>query len=238
MNNKDMNVMQLEAVAKALDDLLPQVTFVGGCTTALLVDEAAHFGVRETDDVDVIVDVASRLDYHRLSESLRQRGLREDRDGPLCRWLLNGPVGALKLDVMPTDASILGFSNRWYNDAIHAAVPVALPSGMVIRVITPAYFLATKFEAFAGRGKGDYYSHDLEDIVFLLENRNGLLVELLNVSDDMKHYFAQQARGLLNDDFLNVLPGLLNDAAAASTVTRFLKIMSEWDRSCAGGMNT
>ena len=39
MNNKDSNLMQLEMVASALGDLLPHVTFVGGSTTVLLVDE-------------------------------------------------------------------------------------------------------------------------------------------------------------------------------------------------------
>ena len=40
MGIKDENLMQLEAVAAALDDLLGEVTFVGGATTILLVDEA------------------------------------------------------------------------------------------------------------------------------------------------------------------------------------------------------
>jgi len=56
MKNKDVILMQLEAIASALDDLLPKVTFVGGSTTVLLVDEDAHYGVRKTDDVDVIID--------------------------------------------------------------------------------------------------------------------------------------------------------------------------------------
>lgn len=59
--------MQLEAVASALGDLLPHVTFVGGSTTVLLVDESAHYGIRKTDDVDVIVDVATLLEYHNFS---------------------------------------------------------------------------------------------------------------------------------------------------------------------------
>ena len=42
MNSKDINLMQLEAVALALGELLPQVTFVGGSTTVLLVDDAAN----------------------------------------------------------------------------------------------------------------------------------------------------------------------------------------------------
>ena len=37
MKTQDINLMQLEAVASALGDLLPQVTFVGGSTTVLLV---------------------------------------------------------------------------------------------------------------------------------------------------------------------------------------------------------
>ena len=51
---------------------------------------------------------------------------------------------------MPIDEAILGFSNRWYKAAIKDAFDVALPGGIVIRVVSPAYFLATKFEAFAG----------------------------------------------------------------------------------------
>lgn len=64
MKNVDINLIQLEAVAAALGELLPHVTFVGGSTTVLLVDEAAHFGVRKTDDVDVIIDVATLVEYH------------------------------------------------------------------------------------------------------------------------------------------------------------------------------
>jgi hypothetical protein len=37
----DINIAQLKNIALALDDLLSEVTFVGGCTTALLVDASA-----------------------------------------------------------------------------------------------------------------------------------------------------------------------------------------------------
>ncbi len=104
--------MQLEAIASALGDLLPRVVFVGGSTTVLLVDEAAHHGIRKTDDVDVIVDVATLIEYHAFSEQLRERGFREDTQGPICRWILVSGPGRIKLDVMPIDEKILGFSNR------------------------------------------------------------------------------------------------------------------------------
>lgn len=129
---------------------------------------------------------------------------------------------------MPVDEKILGFSNRWYQSAINEASEVSLPDGTVIRVVSPAYFIATKFEAFAGRGKGDFFSHDLEDIVFVMENRNGLLFELMDSPDELKRYFAEQASLLLNDDFLNVLPGLLNNPDSAKAIENSLNIMRSW----------
>lgn len=229
MDNKDINLMQLEAVASALGDLLPKVTFVGGCTTVLLVDESVQFGVRKTDDVDVIVDIASLVEYHKLGDAFRKLGFREDVDGPICRWIVKSSLGSIKLDVMPTDEKILGFSNRWYKSAIGEATEVTLPAGNVIRVISPAYFIATKFEAFAGRGHGDFFSHDLEDIVFVMENKHGLIFELMAAPAELKHYFSEQAKLLLNDDFLNVLPGLLNNSDSAQDIENILNIMVSWN---------
>lgn len=228
MKSKEFNLTQLDAVALALGDLLPNVTFVGGSTTVLLVDESAHFGVRRTEDVDVIVDVATLVEYYKFGKQLRELGFREDPDGPTCRWLIENEVRRVKLDVMPDNQEILGFSNRWYKAAISEASEVSLPSGAVIQVVSPAYFIATKFEAFAGRGKGDYFSHDLEDIVFVMENRSSLVIELMDSPEELKHYFSSQATLLLNDDFLNVLPGLLNNPNSASAVENSLKIMQSW----------
>lgn len=228
MKNNEVNLMQLEAVASALGHLLPKVTFVGGGTTILLVDESAHFGVRKTDDVDAIVDIATLAEYHKFGKELRKLGFQEDIDGPVCRWVIDSDIGKVKLDVMPTDEKILGFSNRWYEDAINNASKITLPSDTVIRVVSPSYFIATKFEAFAGRGKGDFFSHDLEDIVFVMENRERLIFELMDSSEELKHYFSEQAALLLNDKFLNVLPGLLNNRKAADDIENALNIMKSW----------
>lgn len=211
-----------------MDDLLEKVTFVGGGTTILLVDEAAYYGVRKTDDVDVIVDIATRVEYHQFGEALRKLGFWEDTDGPICRWLIDTDMGRVKLDVMPTDEKILGFSNRWYEDAIHHASTITLPSGTKIRVVNPVYFIATKFEAFAGRGKGDFFNHDLEDIVFVMENREKLIFELMDSPGELKEYFSEQAAALLNDEFLNILPGLLNNPESAQNIENALNIMKTW----------
>jgi hypothetical protein len=58
----------------------------------------------------------------------------------------------LIIDVMPTDPGMLGFANRWYRPAFAHAATIEL-AGYKFRLISPAYFLATKLEAFYGRGK-------------------------------------------------------------------------------------
>jgi len=106
-------------MAARLGPLLPEIVFVGGCATGLLITDPAASPVRATDDVDVIVQVASYAEYVRFSKRLRNLGFYEDssEDAPICRWLIDH----MKLDVMPTDETILGFSNRWYKPAIDAA---------------------------------------------------------------------------------------------------------------------
>ena len=105
------------AVANALgDDLRGRLVFVGGCTTALFItDEITLEGVRATDDVDLIVDLVGRAQWAQLQEQLRQKGFAESpEDDVICRMRL----GDLKVDFMPDDKSILGFSNRWYAKGI------------------------------------------------------------------------------------------------------------------------
>jgi hypothetical protein len=114
--NRHANVVMLEQVASHLGTLLDKVVFVGGAVTSLLTTDPAATEVRVTMDVDVIVQVISRTDYYRLEKRLRLLGFVHDQseNAPLCRWLIDG----IKVDVMPTDESILGFSNRWYPLAI------------------------------------------------------------------------------------------------------------------------
>lgn len=77
MEAKQQHRMLVEVALALGPDLLKQVTFVGGCTTALLLtDEVTAEQVRHTDDVDLIVHVISYAKYHALQEELNNRGLR------------------------------------------------------------------------------------------------------------------------------------------------------------------
>lgn len=224
----EFNLRQLVLIAEVLGDLLPRVVFVGGCTTVLLVDEAAYSGVRQTEDVDVIVDLSTYLEYQAFSEALKKHGFVEDVSGPICRWLYKDGGVTVKLDVMSADAKALGFTNRWYKEAMHSTTAHSLRHGLEVKVVSPVYFLATKFEAFKDRGQGDYFSHDLEDIVFVLENRSDFIRELMDAPEDVKRYLSVQAKSLMTEDFLNILPGLMTMSESPKTVLNILRIMASW----------
>jgi hypothetical protein len=209
MRVQNPNIEILEMTVKQLGDLADEMVFLGGCATGLLITDKAAPPNRITRDVDTIVQVGSLAEYHKLSEKLRKQGFKEDTsdDAPLCRWVGDNVI----LDVMPTDEKVLGFSNRWYPVAMQMAQEVTLPSGRYIQLVSAPCFLITKLEAFDGRGKGDYQlSHDMEDIVAVLDGRPELLEEVSCVENDLKRELASRFRKLLKDQpFLDALAGHL-----------------------------
>lgn len=116
MKSSDINLEMIKIVAERIGDLREAFVFLGGASTCLLITDSAAPEIRPTLDVDIIVEVASRLEYHKLEEMLRQLGFSQgtEPDDPICRWV----VEDVKVDVMPTDEDILGFSNKWYSQAI------------------------------------------------------------------------------------------------------------------------
>ena len=209
MNPGDPNVARVEVVAEALGDLCEELVFVGGCAASLLIDAPSAPPTRVTYDVDVIAEVAALSGYYALERRFTERGFAKDmsKGAPICRWR----VQDVEVDLMPTDESILGFSNRWYPAAVASASSIALPSGQRISLISAPVFLATKFEAFHTRGRNDVLiSHDLEDIVNVVEGRPLIVEEVAAAESGLRAYLAVRFRELTrNPDFANALPGLV-----------------------------
>jgi len=216
MNPNDPNVAMMELVARELGQgLREKLVFVGGAVAGLLITDPAQPVIRPTDDVDLIVRATVRADYQRVEAALRQQGFVNDisKDAPICRWHIAG----VTVDVMPTLDDILGFSNRWYPLALATAEKSLLPSGIAILLITAPVFVATKFEAFAGRGQNDYlFSHDLGDLISVIDGRDELIAECRCVDEGMKEYLRDRTRRLLaTPSFLDALPGHLPGDAAS-----------------------
>jgi hypothetical protein len=99
---------RLTSAATKLEPLLDRIVFVGGCVTGLLLTDPAAAPVRPTLDVDAIVAISSYAEFTRLENHMRYLGFHDSHaeGAPICRWI----SGDLILDLMPTDASILGFA--------------------------------------------------------------------------------------------------------------------------------
>lgn len=215
----EINLAMISHVATRLGHLRERVVFLGGATTALLITDSAAPDVRATLDVDVIVELASRSDYYRLSESLRNAGFSEDTSegAPVCRWLVDGIV----VDIMPTENEILGFANRWYRDAMQHATVRPIGEDVAIRLVTAPYFLATKLEAFHSRGADDFLgSHDMEDIITVLDGRSEIVEEVRSAPEEVRNFLSGQFDVFQNNrSFLDALPGhLLPDSASQQRV--------------------
>lgn len=220
------NLGLLLAMARGLRELRERVVFVGGCATGLLITNAAATDIRSTEDVDAIIEIASLAAYHGLRPELSQLGFvqtMEDNTPPF-RWRWRG----MQLDLVPLDEKVLGFANRWYRTGFDHAVTSEPEPGLVLRHLSAPYFLATKFEAFKDRGRNDVYlSHDLEDIITVVDGRAELHSEIEQANADVRSDVVSNIASLLaHPEIRNALPGLILRPIRASIVMQRLQAIA------------
>jgi predicted nucleotidyltransferase len=188
------NVERIKTVFQSLGELQNEVVFVGGATVSLYADQET-FEVRETDDVDVIIEVLNYADHVKFEEQLRKKGFTDDT-GSKVRGRFK--IQNIKVDIMPTTDVFMGFENKWYSEGFEQAIHFELNKNIGIKILTATYFLGTKLEAFKNRGYSDpRQSHDFEDVVFILENRRTIWNEMSNAAQNLKGYFVEEFKKLL-----------------------------------------
>lgn len=225
--NHHTNIVRLRAVATALEEWKEKVVFVGGATVSLYASRPMAVAVRVTDDVDVVVELVSVSDFYKMQERLLELGFKHDTTAPIVsRFLYQG----FKVDFMPTDPSVLGFSNQWHVDGVKFSYSHPLTGKQSIRIFHPSHFIASKMEAFKTRGKGDLFgSHDLEDIIFVLDNRDEILNDLLNADAGVKKYLKKEFSVLLKMSlFDEALLGNVEQTDQTYRKNRIMEILVEF----------
>ncbi len=224
------NIVNLSAVAQAFKPLGQDVVFVGGATTALYVDNPKIDEIRATEDVDCVVEVASRIEYFKLEERLRSIGF-QNASGPrtpICRWKL----GKLIVDIMPTDEAILNFSNKWYPLGFKNRRLQVIPGTAESVLVFPVEcFLASKSEALLNRGMSDLVmSQDFQDIVFVVDGRASLSEEIKASALEIREFLTGVAKQLLaNEQYEQATLGLfpsINDRERLERVRNFFATSS------------
>jgi predicted nucleotidyltransferase len=197
MSHKD-NLIRIKAVYNALAHLRNDVVFVGGATVSFYVDRMAE-EVRPTNDIDILIELWTYKDYTVIEAQLRTIGFENDFEaGVICRYRIQGIV----VDIMPTGDQVLGFSNKWYPQEFKKAIDFMIDERVTVKILSVEYFIASKLEAFKGRGKNDgRTSSDFEDIIYVLENRSLVWDEMKNASADIKEYLKSEFKALVANPF-------------------------------------
>jgi hypothetical protein len=164
----------LERLERAATDLeivqLPMVV-VGGAAMALYVEGDGISQLRETRDVDVMVEAASIDEFAALETRLRAAGFtqRPAAKAPRCRWFKDD----MQYDIV--DVRMDHPDDVWARPTGDGIERRSLPSGRELPMLSPGRFLAAKTAALRDRGGSRWYeSSDFEDIVLLLESHTDL----------------------------------------------------------------
>lgn len=204
----EVPIAALKAISRELDALGVPYVFTGGSIVALLVDEPEASVMRPTDDVDVIVEILTHTDYSKFEEQLRELGFDHDiREGaPKCRWIYRN----LTVDTMPVRGAFLGLKTIWFDHALSNLTNLNV-DGTTLSVISAISFIATKLAAFSDRGESDFFgSHDMEDILTVIDGRETILEEIENAPSDLRNYIINTLKGFVeNSQFQEALPGHL-----------------------------
>jgi hypothetical protein len=221
----NQQIKMLEKVASVLEPIPYTFVFTGGATIGLYVDEVVKVDLRPTNDVDCVVKITTLGKYYQLASKLRELGLEESTkpSAPLCRWQYQ----EINIDIMPSDETILGFSNRWYAPGIHSAISYQLPSNRIIKIFSSPYLLASKIEAFLGRGKGSFYwSTDIEDIITLLDGCSSLEIEVKKAEKKVKNFIQKWFQKELSS-LQEIVPATLSPVALNSGRVQLLNSLIE-----------
>lgn len=204
----------LAMVAKKLDSLGVNYTFVGGAVVGFLLDNVRLSPVRPTDDLDIIVEVAARWRYSDIEQRLRDVGFTHDtrNAAPMCRWLLHG----VTIDIMPTKGNLIGLNTDWFSEALETSTIRGI-GPYKLKIIAPVAFIATKLAAFRDRGRNDYQgSHDLEDLMTVIDGREEMVQEIKSAPASLRDFIVASIEQLCREpDFEDALSGYLPPDAAS-----------------------
>jgi len=197
MENKRINLRMVAAVAKGLQELRSKMVFVGGAVISLYTDDPAADEVRPTSDIDMTIQLTGFSEWSNIQKRFAELGFYPDPKGhAICSYLYK----TISIDIMPAEDGPIGPANRWYMPGFSFLQEVPVEDE-IIQILSAPYFLATKFEAFHTRG-GDYRtSYDFEDIVYVVDNRVGIVAEILNADQKVRSFLKEEFRKIVTSPY-------------------------------------
>jgi hypothetical protein len=143
----------------------------------------------------------------KIRQELALRGFYPDpEEQVVCRFVYQG----ILVDVMSTKEIGWAPANFWFKEGFQHLQAVNLGDDISIQILPLAFFLSSKFDAYHSRGNDPRTSHDLEDIIFLLDNRINLVSDILESPPNVLAFLRSEFSSLLTRDMEEAILGHMN----------------------------
>jgi len=198
LENKIINIAVVAEIAEALKDIKQDMVFVGGAVISLYTDDPAADEIRPTQDVDMTINILNLGHWEEVQKKLSELGFQPDPFGhAICSYKYND----IPVDIMATEDGPLGPSNRWYKVGFKNLKNVKVKD-QEIKILSAPCYLATKFEAFKNRGNDYRTSHDIEDIIYVIDNRIDIVSEITEGEPSILLFIREQLQIIINKGIL------------------------------------
>ncbi len=222
MKNTLINRAIIKKIAIALGELNEKVIYVGGATVSLYIDDPAAEDVRPTKDIDITMKVASILELENMRELLNRKGFKQSADlDVICRFKYDD----ILVDVMATKPISWAPANQWFEKGFENSQKIDIDD-ITIQIMPLPFFLASKFTAFEGRGGDPRFSHDFEDITYILDNRTDWS-EIVSAEkdDEVKSFLIEKLIQIKESDKFQ--EAIISNLYYDTSEERFQRIMSK-----------
>lgn len=194
MENKVINISVVAEVAAALKEVKEEMVFVGGAVVSLYTDDPAADEIRPTQDIDLTLNIINLHHWEQVQEKLGDLGFYPDPFGhAICSYKYRN----IPVDIMASEDGPLGPANRWYKIGFQG-LWTAKAKDQEIKILSAPCYLATKFEAFNSRGTDYRTSHDIEDIIYVLDNRTTIVEEIMVTDLRIQEFLKEQLQRIIN----------------------------------------
>lgn len=101
--------------------------------------------------------------------------------------------------------------------------------GVRFQLFSAPFFLASKIEAFRDRGKDDFRaSHDLEDVIAVIDGRESLVDEVLIAEAPVREYIQARLADMLQErKFIDALAGHVLESGREEIVRKRMERVSQ-----------
>jgi predicted nucleotidyltransferase len=193
LKNQTINLKVVEKVALALGELNADVIYVGGAVVSLYITDKGAEQPRPTKDIDISVQVSSYAQMDLLREKLAEKNIYPAiTEAVMYRYSFED----ILIDFIPYEATPLGPTNSWLKPGFQKAYSIKVGKAE-IKILPVSLFLATKWEAFKSRGSDPRWSHDFEDIIYVIDNNLNLVADVATAGHDVQNFLKGMADYIL-----------------------------------------